>query len=229
MMATMSQDSVLWTAVTIAVFLTSTKIYQLSKQAALLHPMLLTTGTLIALILAFETSVDNFQDHTQILTFLLGPATVALAVPLYSQLKVIIRMHWRVILPIVLASILAPILSWTSLYLLDTPLNMQMSVLVKSITAPLAIDTAMLIGGIPSLAAVLVVSTGIAGAITGPIIFRMMKIQSEAAQGVALGSISHAIGTTSAINISQKCAAFSTLALCVNGISTSIILPILFS
>ncbi len=93
-----------------------------------------------------------------------------------------------------------------------------MTILVKSITTPLAMDAAGAIGGIPSLAAIFVIITGIVGAICGPALFRLMGVHNQAAQGTALGAVSHAIGTARAISISEQCTAFATLALCVNGI-----------
>jgi putative effector of murein hydrolase len=147
---------------------------------------------------------------------------------LYKQLNILMKMNWRVLVPISVAGILSPALSWTCLYLLNTPLNLQMTMLVKSITTPLAMDTAGAIGGIPSLAAVFVISTGIVGAICGPALFALIGVHNQAAQGTALGAVSHAVGTARAISISQQCTAFATLALCVNGIATSLILPMLF-
>lgn len=175
------------------------------------------------------TSVTRYQNATALLSFLLGPATVALAIPLYKQLRLLMRMSWRVLLPIIVAGIIAPALSWLSLYGFDAPLNLQMTVMVKSITTPLAMDTAESIGGIAALAAVVVISTGIVGAICGPTLFKIIRVNNHAAQGTALGAIAHAIGTAKAISISEQAAAFATLALCVNGIVTSILLPLLFA
>jgi putative effector of murein hydrolase len=175
-----------------------------------------------------HTSVSEYQGYTNLLSALLGPATVALAVPLYKQLSILMKMSWRVLLPISVAGILSPTLSWTCLYLLDAPVNLQMTILVKSITTPLAMDAAGAIGGISPLAAVFVISTGIVGAICGPPLFALIGVHNQAAQGTALGAVSHAIGTARSISISEQCTAFATLALCVNGMATSLILPILF-
>ncbi|MDT0595922.1 LrgB family protein [Glaciecola petra] len=224
-----SLPALLWTLTSVVFYFISLRIYDVCNRLALLHPLILTASLLISLLYLFDQSLTQFQTNTQVLSMLLGPATVALAIPLYSQLKVLLQMNWRVLLPVIVAGIIAPLLSWTSLYLLDAPLDLQMTILVKSITAPLAMDTAHSIGGLPALAAVLVVSTGIVGAIVGPSIFRIIKVNNEAAQGLAMGSISHAIGTARAISISEQCAAFSTLALCINGMVTSIVLPLLFT
>lgn len=225
--------SIVWLAITVATYIASLKLFELTKPYrlinALLHPLITTTVIIISLQILSSTSLTDYQSHTHFLSMLLGPATVALALPLYKQLRILLKMSWRVLVPIIVAGILAPLLSWVSLYLLDTPLNLQMTILVKSITTPLAMDAAHAIGGIPSLAAVFVISTGIVGAICGPALFAYIGVHNHAAQGVALGAVTHAIGTARAISISEQCAAFATLALCINGLFTALLLPILFA
>jgi putative effector of murein hydrolase len=224
--------TILWLIATVIIYFGALHLYKITRplwfiQPAL-HPLIVSTLLIILLQSLTHTSVSEYQNHTHLLSALLGPATVALAVPLYKQLSILMTMSWRVLVPIAMAGILSPAISWTCLYLLDTPLNLQMTILVKSITTPLAMDAAGAIGGIPSLAAIFVIITGIVGAICGPALFRLMGVHNQAAQGTALGAVSHAIGTARAISISEQCTAFATLALCVNGIVTSLILPILF-
>jgi putative effector of murein hydrolase len=224
--------SLLWLIVTVIIYFGALHLYKVTKPLWFIHPVLhpLIVSTLLIILLQSltQTSLSEYQNYTYLLSALLGPATVALAVPLYKQLSILMKMSWRVLVPISIAGILSPVLSWISLYLLDTPLNLQMTMLVKSITTPLAMDAAGAIGGIPSLAAVFVITTGIVGAICGPALFALIGVHNQAAQGTALGAVSHAIGTARAISISEQCTAFATLALCLNGIATSLILPILF-
>jgi len=222
----------LWLMVTVIIYIGALHLYKITKplwfiQPAL-HPLIVSTLLIILLQSWTHTSVSEYQNYTNLLSALLGPATVALAVPLYKQLNILMKMNWRVLVPLSVAGIVSPALSWTCLYLLDTPLNLQMTMLVKSITTPLAMDAASAIGGIPSLAAVFVISTGIVGAICGPALFVLIGVHNQAAQGTALGAVSHAVGTTRAISIGEQCSAFATLALCMNGIATTLILPMLF-
>jgi len=218
-----------WLSFTVLVYSGCLFLYKLSRGFALFHPLIVSTLIVILAQQVMGVSVAQYQDYTYLLSFLLGPATVALAVPLYRQSRILIRMNWRVILPILIGGSIAPCLSWLSVYMLDAPLNLQMTVMVKSITTPLAMDTAELISGVPALAAVFVISTGIVGAVCGPWLFQTLHIYNHAAQGTALGAVAHAIGTAKAISISEQCTAFATLALCLNGIITSILLPILFA
>lgn len=221
--------SLFWLGFTVLLYAGILNLYRLCKQLAVLHPLIWTTLILIFVQQSLSTTIADYQRATQLLSFLLGPATVALAIPLYNQFRLLIRMSWRVLVPIVFAGVLAPVLSWTSLYFFDAPFNLQMTVMVKSITTPLAMDTAQAIGGVSALAAVVVISTGIVGAVFGPSIFKLLGITNHAAQGLALGAVAHAIGTAKAISLSEQATAFATLALCVNGIATSILLPLLFA
>jgi putative effector of murein hydrolase len=177
----------------------------------------------------FELPVEKYQQHVWLIAFMLGPATVALAIPLYNQIRVLISMGWRLVLPICVGGVIAPLLAWLSIYFFDTPLNLQMTMLVKSITTPLAMGTAEAIGGIASLSAVFVIVTGIVGAIFAPLVFQIAKTHSHMAQGVALGTVAHAVGTSKAISTSETCAAFATLSVCLNGIVTALVLPLLFA
>ena len=221
--------AIVWTTYTVAVYALSVWVFTRCNHNSFLHPLVISTLIMLLSLHALSTSVSQYQNATQILTFLLGPATVALAIPLYKQLRLLLRMSWRVLLPIIVAGIVAPLLSWTILYWFNAPLNLQMTLMVKSITTPLAMDTAESIGGIAALAAVVVISTGIVGAVCGPALFTIMGVNNHAAQGTALGAVAHAIGTAKAISISELATAFATLSLCVNGIVSAIILPVLFS
>jgi len=215
--------------VTLGVYLLSRHLYFWLRQNPLFHPLTIST-LIIASILHFAAiDVTEFKRGITLFELLLGPATVALAVPLYNQLSVLRQLGIRVLAPILIGGSLAPTIAWLSVYLLDTPLQLQMGILVKSITTPLAMGTADIIGGTPELAAVIVILTGIVGATFGPWLIMLTKTDSEYAQGLALGSVAHVVGTSKALSISETCGAFATLGLCLNGIFTALLLPILFA
>jgi putative effector of murein hydrolase len=214
---------------TLSVYLLTRQLYFWSNQNPLLHPLTIST-LIIGFILHFAAiDVTEFKRGITLFELLLGPATVALAVPLYNQLPVLRQLGFRVLAPILIGGSLAPTIAWFSVYALDTPLQLQMTILVKSITTPLAMGTADLIGGTPALAAVIVILTGIVGATFGPWLIMLTKTDSEYAQGLALGSVAHVVGTSKALSISETCGAFATLGLCLNGIFTALLLPILFA
>lgn len=221
--------SVTWISLTIGAYLISLYAYQKAKFHPAMHPLIGSTIIVIGNVYFWDIGFDAYQQYAWVLAFMLGPATVALAIPLYNQLKVLISMGWRVVVPICVGGSIAPLFAWLSIYYFDTPINLQMTMLVKSITTPLAMSTAEAIGGVAALAAVFVIITGIVGAIFAPLVFKLSGNHSHMAQGIALGSVAHAIGTSKAITISESCAAFATLAVCLNGIITAIVLPLLFA
>lgn len=223
------QHHIVWLFITLMAYTAALWLYKKLNSHPAFHPLIVSSTLIISCLTLFSISIDAYLDYVWLLAFLLGPATVALAIPLYNQLSVLIKMGWRVITPILIGGTIAPVLAWLSVSFFDTPLKLQMTVLVKSITTPLAMGSAETIGGIASLAAVLVVMTGIVGAIFAPLVFQLSKTHSHMAQGVALGTVAHAVGTSKAISISESCAAFATLSVCVNGIVTAIMLPLLFS
>jgi len=220
--------SSIWIGFTSVVYVFARLLFDRVKQNPLFNPLAISSIVICVALLTINLQVADYRAAVTPLELLLGPATVALAMPLFRHTKVLLTLGWRVVIPIAVGGTVAPLLAWFTLYQLDVPMDLQMTMLVKSITTPLAMETTALIGGIPELAAVFVILTGIVGATLGPLAFVALKIKSEYAQGLALGSVAHVMGTSKAISISEACAAFATLALCLNGVLTSILLPLLF-
>lgn len=212
-------------SVTLVAYLLALKLFKAFNSSVIFHPILL--GALLVAMLAAVSQVSllDYQDYVTPLNWLLGPVTVALAVPLYQQLAVIYRAGTKALLVIILGGCVAPLtaLVWFVIFGFSDPIIK--TVLSKSITTPLAMDTTELIGGIPALAAAIVVITGIVGVVFSQLIFKISGSTDPQSQGLALGTIAHAIGTARAQQLGKKTAAFSTLALCINGVLTAIILP----
>ncbi|MBT0585103.1 LrgB family protein [Alteromonas oceanisediminis] len=218
----------LWTGITIVLFLGAMALYRKTHALVLLHPLLVTVVILFAVLQVVDVSIAEYQQHAVLLDFLLGPATVALAIPLFRQIQIVRALGLRVVFPILVGGVVAPLMAWASVALLGASETLQMTMLVKSITTPLAIDVAVISGGIPALAAAIVIITGIVGAIAAPWVFSLLQVQNRTAQGVALGTVAHAVGTSSALHMHETTAAMATLALCVNGVFTALVLPLLF-
>ena len=214
---------------TLVVYWGSVVVYRLSNASALLHPIITATLVLLSGALMAGYPVEHLRTLLSPIDWLLGPATVALAIPLYRQVHVVKQFGWRVLIPIVIGGVLAPLFAWLCVYVLDAPLNLQMTMMAKSITTPLAIDVTQVIGGIPPLVAVIVIITGIVGAIAAPWIFGLLGINNPVAQGIALGTVAHAMGTAKAIHLGEVTAALATLSLCVNGVFTALGLPLLLA
>lgn len=221
-------NALIWLLVTLLVYAVALVVYRKSGASPLLHPILVTAVVVFILLVLVSISVEHYQQATVLLDWLLGPATVALALPLYRQLSVIRALGLRVLIPIIVGGAVAPALAWAAVALLSSDVALQMTMLVKSITTPLAVEVSAVTNGIPPLAAGIVITTGIVGAIASSVVFKLLNIQSEVAQGVALGTVAHAVGTAKALQMGEKTAALATLSLCINGITTAVIVPIFF-
>lgn len=192
------------------------------------HPLILTVASLMIGLALAGISVSDYQKGASLINWFLGPVTVALAVPIYQQWQNIKRLGTPLLFSVLLGGFLAPILAWLALWTFDAPLSVQLTMLVKSITTPLAMGAAEEIGGLPSLAAVIVIVTGIVGTSFADFVFRLFRVTDLRAQGIALGTVAHAVGTAKAISESTTTGAFASVALCINGVATAVLLPFLF-
>lgn len=216
----------LWLGVTIACYIVAVFVHRKASGSPLLHPLILTTLFVGVVLFSFGLDVGKYQNATRILQWLLGLATVALAIPLFNSWQVVREAGGAMVLSIFVGGVIAPVTAWGAMWLLDAPLAMQLTMLTKSITTPLAMETSANIGGVPALAAVFVIITGVIGAVLSPLIFKFTGTDNHVSQGVALGTIAHAVGTSRAIHMHQTTGAIATASLCINGIMTSLILPI---
>ena len=226
---TFAIGGICWLFLTFGFYWIAIQVSRFFKGNVAFHPIIV-TALLVALSIQLSgTSVMEYQMSASLLHWFLGPVTVALALPIYRQWHKVKRHGWRLLVCIGFGGVIAPSTAWLSLFILDAPMSLQLTMLVKSITTPLAMESSAQIGGIPALAAVFVIITGIVGAISSGFIFDILNIQERQAQGVALGTVAHAIGTAKAVQMGEEVAAISTLALCINGIFTAFIIPLLLS
>jgi predicted murein hydrolase (TIGR00659 family) len=221
----LAASPLLWLSLTLVCYLIALRVYRLGRESPWLNPVAIAVGLLIALLVLTGTPYETYFDGAQFVHFLLGPATVSLAIPLYRQ-----RHRLRSLaLPIVaglLASILAAASSAVGLgMLLGADAETLISLAPKSVTAPVAMGISEKLGGLPSLTAVLVVSTGILGAVLGTGLFRLLGINDDAVKGFALGATSHGIGTARAFQVSPAMGAFAGLAMALSAFATALLLP----
>ena len=192
-----------------------------------LNPILITMFSLIAFLEITGISYETYYDAGQYLDFWLKPAIVALGLPLYKQLRPLKKQ----ILPILasqFAGCVVGILSavWVA-QLCGASQEVIISLAPKSVTTPIAMEVVEPIGGIPSLTAAVVICVGLLGALIGPKTLEIFRIKSPIAQGLSLGTASHAIGTTRAYEFGPTFGAYSSVGLIVNGIMTAIVTPYL--
>ncbi|MDN2486024.1 CidB/LrgB family autolysis modulator [Kosakonia sacchari] len=212
---------------TLAVFFAARKLAARFK-LPLLNPLLVAMVVIIPILLATGTPYDHYFQGSKILNDLLQPAVVALAFPLYEQLHQI-RARWKSIITICFIGSMVAMFSGTAVALLmgATP-EIAASILPKSVTTPIAMAVGGSIGGIPAISAVCVIFVGVLGAVFGHTLLNLMRITTKSARGLAMGTASHALGTARCAELDYQEGAFSSLALVICGIITSLVAPFLF-
>lgn len=204
-------------------------LYRRSGHHDFLHPILI--GALLIALFIFITGggyTEYFQANG-FLHFMLGPATVALAIPLWQQFPLIRRQTPSILISLLAGASFAVASALVIAWLAGVDTKMLLSLAPKSVTTPIALGISEKIGGIPTLSAGLVVTTGIIGAVCAPGIFRLAGISDRRAQGFALGLSSHGVGTAKAFERGHVCGAFSSLALGLTGALTALGLPLILA
>lgn len=213
---------VLGTILSLAVFKLSVLLYQKVK-SPLLNPLLITAVFIIVGLSVFNIPLDSYEQSVQIISFLLGPATVALAYSVYRQ-RQILREHF---VPIFAGCLVGSIVSMVSAYglceLLGLGDQLALSFIPKSVTTPIAIAISQQLGGITSITVAAVIVTGILGAIFSPLMSRVFHVHDSIAKGVAIGTCSHAVGTTKALEMGSLEGAMSGVSIAVSGLLTTTI------
>ena len=185
---------------------------------AFMNPFLIGTILVMGLILALDIEVAVFQKSAQVLSDLLTPATICLAVPVYRQFKILRENSW-----VVLISCLAGMISGL-VTIIGLALTLQMSdvttlsTLARSITMAIALDTTELIGGVAGVIVAGVIFAGIFGTVVSSLIFKIFRIEEPIAKGLAIGAASHAIGTAESLKAGELQGAMSSLAMVVSGV-----------
>jgi len=227
--AYLAGSPLLWLSVTLLTYLGALSLYRRGGSHPLLLPVLTSVIVLVAILTATGTPYEVYAHATAMFAFLIGPATVALAVPLYGQLARLRRL-WMPIGIALLAGSLTAILSALGIaWLLGGSLETLLSLAPKSSTMPIAMEVARVTGGLPSFTTVAVAITGITGAMCAFGLSRLMRIEDPAVQGFAMGLGAHAIGTARAFQEGETAGAFSALAMSLNGIATAVLVPLLLA
>ena len=191
----------------------------------LLNPILVSIIVMILFLRLAKVDYATYSAGGKYIDFWLKPAVVALGLPLYRQLSTIRKQ----ILPLLISEIagcVAGIVSVVALAkLLGASHEIIMSLAPKAVTTPIAMEISAAVGGIPALTAAVVVCTGIFGGMAGFRIIKMSRIKSPIAQGLSIGTAAHAVGTSAAMERSERYGAFSSLGLTINGLLTALLTP----
>ncbi|MBT9507857.1 LrgB family protein [Rhodoferax sp.] len=217
---------------TLVVYVLAQAVYAQLQKAPWANPVLWTVIVLAGMLLATKVDYPTYFAGAQFIHFLLGPAVVALAWPLWER-RAELRERWRLLLVAALlggtaASGTALALGW----MIGLPTDVVLSLAPKSVTAPVAMGIADKIGGIPALAAVFAVITGLVGALSGKYLFSALKIPTTSsgwmARGFALGTASHGLGAARALQVNADAGAYAGLALGLQVVLASLLIPLVF-
>ena len=202
-------------------------LHQRCNYNALVNPVLIAVTVLVGLLALTETDYSTYFEGAQFVHFLLGPATVALAIPLYRQVQQVRKSLLAILVAVTCGSFAAVASAVGIGWMLGASEQTLLSLAPKSVTTPVAMGISEQLGGLPSLTAAAVILTGIIGAMTGTGLLRILRIEDSRASGLAIGVASHGIGTARALQINEVAGAFSGLAMGLNALATALLIPIL--
>ena len=224
----LAAEPLLWLTTTIIAYIIADRIALSFNRAPLANPVLIAVVIVLALLHATGTPYATYFTGAQFVHFLLGPATVALALPLYQHRRTVMR----ALIPITGALLAGAVTAMVSAVGLAKLLGVTGASLIalapKSVTAAIAMGIARELGGDPSLTATLVIATGIIGAVLLTPLMRLIRVKDPRAIGFAAGTASHGIGTARAFQLGSLEGAFAGIALGLSGLLTALLVPLLF-
>jgi len=224
----LSASPLLGLTLTLVAYLAGDALYRRAGRHPLANPVLVGVLLLGGLLLATGTDYADYFEGAQFVHFLLGPATVALAVPLYRNVAAVRRSAPAIVSAVTIGSLAAAASAVGLAWAFGGSDGTLLALAPKSVTAPVAMGIAEKIGGAPSLTAVLVILTGITGAVLGTWTLDLMRIRDRRARGLAMGVAAHGIGTARAFTLDETTGAFSSLGMGLNALATAVLLPLAF-
>lgn len=191
----------------------------------LLNPILISIISLIIYLKVTQVPFAVYKHNSELIDFWLKPAVVALGVPLYVQLDAIKKLWFPIVMSQLVGCLVGIVSAVVVAKVLGAPEAIILSLASKSVTTPIAMEVTQSVGGIPSLTAAVVVVTGILGALIGFKTLAVGRISSPIAQGLSMGTASHAVGASTAMGYGTKYGAFASLGITLNGIFTALLTP----
>lgn len=223
----LGHSPLLWLTLTLLAYLGAVWLYRRSGGNPFLIPVLTAVIAIILVLKLSGTPYPVYLDSTRFITFWIGPATVALAVPLYGQLGRLKQIWLPVSVALLVGSSVAIASAVLVAWVLGGSLETLMSLAPKSATMPIALAVAERLGGLPSLAAVAVAITGIVGTIMARPLLHRLGLHDPAVHGFAVGMTAHAIGTARELQRNDTSGAFAALAMGLNGVATALLMPLI--
>lgn len=221
----LSATPLVWLTLTLVAYQLGYATYRRAGWSPLLNPVALAVALLVAVLWLTGTPYDQYFEGAQFVHFLLGPATVALAIPLYDQRRRLARLWLPLLLGLVAGAVTAIVSALLIAQALGASRATLMSLVPKSVTTPVAMGIAEKLGGLPSLTAVLVILTGIVGAMIARPLLGLLGITHHPTRGFAVGVAAHGIGTARAFQVSEEAGAFAGLAMGLTALVTALVAP----
>jgi predicted murein hydrolase (TIGR00659 family) len=223
----LSATPLLWLTLTLIVWIAADSIAHAANRNPIVNPVLIAIIVIGAILMVTGTPYKTYFEGAQFVHFLLGPATVAIAVPLVRH-RAVVRAN---LVPMAAALIAGAVTAVVSVIAIAAAFGMPREILIslapKSVTAGIAMAISENLGGVPALTAVLVITTGIMGAVIVTPLMNALKIKDFAARGFAVGLASHGIGTARAFAVDEVAGTFAGIAMGLNGVATSLVVPLL--
>jgi predicted murein hydrolase (TIGR00659 family) len=222
----LSQGQLLWLAVTLVAYTLGDMVFRASGRTPLANPVLIAVALIGSLLWLTATPYQTYFDGAQFVHFMLGPATVALALPLHANLAAVRRSAWPMLAALVAGSLTAVVTALTIAWALGAPAGVLASLAPKSATAPVAIGIAEAVGGAPTLTAVLVILTGLTGALIATPLLNALGLRDWRARGFAVGVAAHGLGTARAFQVNEAAGAFAGIGMGLNAVMTALLAPL---
>lgn len=223
----LSTTPLLWLTATIIAYVAADFSARKLGNPPLANPVLLAILLIAPVLWITQTDYSTYFEGAQFIHFLLGPATVALAVPLWDNRETIRQSVIPILMALFVGSIVAAGSAIVFARAFGLPDEVILSLAPKSTTAPVALGISEAVGGVPTLTAVLVILTGIIGAITVTPLMNLLRVEDWRARGFAVGVAAHGIGTARAFQVNPIAGAYAGIAMALNALLTSLIVPIL--
>lgn len=216
-----------WLALTIGAYAVGVSLQRLWGRHPLLNPTLIAIAIVATVLMLCHIGYASYFSATQPIHLLLGPAVVALAIPLYRHLPHVRERAARLAIALLAGSLTAIVSGLAAGWLLGLSPEELFSVAPKSATTAVSMGIAARIGGVPAVTAVLTILTGITGAVLAPFVLAVLRIEDPAARGFGMGLASHGIATARAFQESEAAGTFAGLAMALNAVATAVLVPLL--
>ena len=223
----LSASPLLWLTVTLAAYVAADNIQRRLRRHPLANPVLIAVVVLVAVLRISRTPYPTYFSGAQFVHFMLGPATVALGVPLAAKARELQRLFLPMMAAVIAGSVVSIGTGVGTAWLLGASRTTLLSLVPKAVTTPIAMAVSEQVGGSPVLTAVLVILTGITGAMVVTPLMNALGLKDYAARGLAAGVASHGIGTARAFQVSELAGTLAGMGLALNGLVTAILAPLL--